>query len=153
MSKIARCCRPQGAPYEWVDRLDPTHPSLIHLASWLRGMGWAAADEVEGRLEALEQLAAEGKLPAGSTKVVEPISRYRRMWELKLEVFEPRGKKRELRQYHGEPSSPSHVLVRLHRHIKRTHIAGLVTWFQDQEIDFADERFTRWVDESAAHKR
>ena len=156
MSGKTRCSIPQLGPYRWIDFTDAAHKSYKHFESWIRGLPPAAQDDLRGQLAARENLARLGRLPKGATKYVEPVREFPGLVELKWDFYEPHTeKKREIRQYHGEPTSPKDVLVRLHRHVKRTHgfLRRVIKQLQVAEFDAADRRFDAWCEITEGARR
>jgi len=151
-----RATNPKNAPYRWIDHLDRDHRSYQHFDGWRRGLPTVLADDVLAQIEAREELAAAGRLTKGSTKFVEPVREFPGLVELKWDFFEEKTrKKRDVRQYHGEPAEPSDALVRVHLHVKRTFglLPRAIQAFQRKEFRAANARFDDWCKGNTSARR
>lgn len=129
----SRCCDPTGAPYRWVDRVDPANASVVALEDWLATLTPFARDNEEARIEELMEAAAEGLLEESSDAPtpIKPIRTHPDIYELRIKCLS-----KAVRLYHAEPDADPDVLLALHRHFKGAR--GLA---QQEEIQHAVDRY------------
>jgi len=115
----------------------------MELDGWLNSLDFFARNHCLGEIDGLFEDAAAGKLlHVGNAKTpLKPVRMDPDLYELRLQVLQ-----RKLRFYHGEPSSYPSVLVRLHKHIKRTWHDGQASLAvsrrdQEEQMGFAVSRY------------
>ena len=142
----SRCVSLPERPQAWVFWFDSTHPSVTQLQHFIDSLPEIERDDLWGRIQALRDLAAGGRLPDTPEfiKAMRPESAsvaVPTLFELRWQV-DLSHQAVPIRQYHVEPDDLPDVLLALHIHIKR--IDGdqeHITRLQDQEIAFARARF------------
>lgn len=139
----SRCSHPENAPYKWVFDYDSANERVKELDDWLNGLDFFARNHYLGEIDGLLEDAAAGKIAnVGHTRSpIKPVRVDPDLYELRLQVLQ-----RKLRFYHAEPLNHPTVLVKLHKHIKRTWQDGNVSWEcakrdQDEQMEFAVSRY------------
>lgn len=127
----SRCSQPAGAPYNWIDNVDVTHPSVVRFEEHMDMMLPSLRAIVRGEIRDLFKAAELGELEEATDdyEPLKPIVSDPEMWELRIE--EPTA----YRFYHGEPAKYPKALVSLHKHLKDSALV------QQDEIDFAISRY------------
>lgn len=119
MPRTTRCTEPAGAPYNWVDYIDHGSADFVDLDAWLSSLTIVMRQQVEGDIDALLALAAEGGIASDDTAVIKPVALFPELWELRWSYRgRAYGGVREVRQYHAEPPARPKYLVAVHRHLK-----------------------------------
>ena len=135
---MSRCSVKRSLPMDWVDWEDLTSPGQVKLSAWLETLAPFNVAFVVGQIDALRELAAEGRITHGDTGKLNPIRDEPEIYELKWKLLSV-----AVRQYHGEPTTFPTDLVRLHMHIKE-FVPGdrkATSALQDIEIEFAVKRY------------
>ena len=139
----SRCSHPENAPSRWVFSYDVAHERVVEMDTWLNSLDFFVRNHYLGEIDGLFEDAAAGKsVDVGNAKTpLKPVRMDPDLYELRLQVLQ-----RKLRFYHGEPPSHPSVLVRLHKHIKRTWPDGKVSQAgshrdQEEQIEFAISRY------------
>lgn len=129
----SRCCDPTGAPYRWVDRIDPADGSVVAFEAWMATLTPFARAVEDGRIEELLETAAQGLLEdSGDQKSpIKPIRTHPDIYELRIKCLS-----KAVRMYHAEPDAEPDALVALHRHFK-----GARGLSQQDEIEHAVGRY------------
>lgn len=115
MPRTTRTAEPKGAPYTWVHYFDSTHADHIEIEAWLASLTPLVRQQREEDIAALLDLAGAGGINSDDQRVIEPVTSFPELWEVKWH-FPGR---RELRQYHAEPAARAELLVSVHRHLKK----------------------------------
>lgn len=140
MNRESLCNQKRTWPVPWRNYIDHSHVSVKEFNDFLESLSDFDRDELEGRIQALREMASYGTIPKTS-KQFENVSLYPDLFELK---WTHHGKHRggaHLRQYHSEPEVETRILVALHIHLKNVHgTPSEIRANQDQEISFAKLR-------------
>lgn len=130
----SRCCQPVDPANEWVDYTDDDHEAAAELDRWFGSLTHWAREHELGRLDALMDAAAFGRLEdTGDERTpIVPVRHDPEIFELRHQALS-----KKLRFYHGEPAELPDALISVHRHIKtnRDH--------QQRQIDYAAERYNQ----------
>jgi hypothetical protein len=134
----SRCASGEGTELEWVKYVDDDHEEVIRLTRWLMTLPQAVMEECIGRIQALNERAAQGLVPRTDDDLC-PIARDPDLWELRWNF----GDNIPVRQYHGEPAELPDSLVRLHMHMKDTSSddAQVINEAQNIQISYAILRY------------
>jgi hypothetical protein len=105
---------PRTSSLDWYDYSDPAHPAVMDLDAWVSSLAPFAQASVLGQIDALMELAAEGKIVIGDDSRLVPIRTNPDIYELKWTLLS-----KKVRQYHAEPPSHLDSLLKLNIHIKQ----------------------------------
>lgn len=104
---------------------------------------------VEEEIEALRDLAAAGKIGRYDDRTFTPVRLHPLLFELKWHFRVSGGKRREVRQYHAEPSSNPLHLIALHKHLKATK--GTKKQIRDaQDLEISQAEFRHRIGETGS---
>lgn len=136
----SRCTHRQAPSLEWVDYTDPNHDDAHGVEDFLATVAPATAMHYRSQLSVKERLAAQGRLEDGAYGV-EPIASFRELFEMHW-FFRAANLRStvHVRQYHGEPQSSPHLLIRLLRHIKHVGVVDIKA-LQNQALSRAKLRY------------